>query len=331
MKAEPTELDRSAVIAALASGWGIEARSLGYVAVGFGSHHYDVMESVGQRWFATIDDMALKPWLDIVHATALDLLGRAFRTAILLAAGGLDFVAAPEPTTDGDPLVRLGPRFAVSVTRFIEGEVQDPETTRFEGARREAVFRSLGRLHATTPALPNDLPRIDRLEITSLPSLLEALELVDEPWDEGPHSERARSALRARSTAVRHRLERFHPIAAHVSSDARSFMITHGEPHPGNVIWRPDGSHVFIDWDTIALAPAERDLWMLAPTDDDLETYAAAGGHDRIRPEALALYREWWDLSEVAMAVDVLRAPHVDDANTRASLDSLMHYLRADV
>ena len=38
--------------------------------------------------------------------------------------------------------------------------------------------------------------------------------------------------------------------------------MTHGEPHAGNVM-RTDEGRLLVDWDTVALAPPERDLWML--------------------------------------------------------------------
>ena len=42
----------------------------------------------------------------------------------------------------------------------------------------------------------------------------------------------------------------------------RELVVTHGEPHAGNVMRRSDGRHLLVDWDTVAVAPPERDLWM---------------------------------------------------------------------
>ncbi len=38
--------------------------------------------------------------------------------------------------------------------------------------------------------------------------------------------------------------------------------VTRGEPHGGNIM-RVGRELLFIAWDTVALAPPERDLWML--------------------------------------------------------------------
>ena len=52
-------------------------------------------------------------------------------------------------------------------------------------------------------------------------------------------------------------------------------VVTHGEPHPGNLVMVED-SPVLVDWDTVGLAPPERDLWLVADGPDDLARYGGA-------------------------------------------------------
>jgi len=40
----------------------------------------------------------------------------------------------------------------------------------------------------------------------------------------------------------------------------------HGDCHPGNLLWTPQGPH-FVDLDDCATGPAVQDLWMLLPGD----------------------------------------------------------------
>jgi len=42
----------------------------------------------------------------------------------------------------------------------------------------------------------------------------------------------------------------------------------HGDAHPGNILWRPEGPHV-VDLDDARTGPAVQDLWMLLPGDSD--------------------------------------------------------------
>ncbi len=92
-------------------------------------------------------------------------------------------------------------------------------------------------------------------------------------------------------------------------------MITHGEPHPGNIMREHDHLRL-IDWDTVALAPPERDLWMLATPDGrELAEYVDATGK-ALDEDALGLYRLAWDLGDVAAYLDLFRSVHQHDEDT---------------
>ena len=53
MHAPPADLSISELRTALVSGWRIETSSIGYAPVGFGSHHWTVVEAQSRRWFVT--------------------------------------------------------------------------------------------------------------------------------------------------------------------------------------------------------------------------------------------------------------------------------------
>lgn len=94
--------------------------------------------------------------------------------------------------------------------------------------------------------------------------------------------------------------------------DGQRRVITHGEPHAGNVM-RVHGETYLIDWDTVALALPERDLWLLL---DHGNTEALAGYEERTghtpNPDALSLYRLRWAIEEPLGAVR-----DGDDASTQ--------------
>jgi spectinomycin phosphotransferase len=86
-------------------------------------------------------------------------------------------------------------------------------------------------------------------------------------------------------------------------------VLTHGEPHPGNIIHTATGLRL-VDWDTVALARPERDLWMLdtgAP--GGLVRYEGLTGR-RIGDTAMSFYRLAWTLSDIASMADRFRSPH---------------------
>ena len=102
-------------------------------------------------------------------------------------------------------------------------------------------------------------------------------------------------------------------------------MITHGEPHAGNVM-RTGADHVLVDWDTAALAPRERDLWMLADEPDDLAAYRDLTGAE-IDRDGVDFFRSTWDLKDVAEYLNVLRSPHEENEDTLSAFEGMTRSL----
>ena len=67
---------------------------------------------------------------------------------------------------------------------------------------------------------------------------------------------------------------------------------------------------MLIDWDTVGLAPPERDLWMVATeTGAELRRYTELTGRP-VDLAAIELYRLRWALDDLSCFVRDLRAPH---------------------
>lgn len=95
--------------------------------------------------------------------------------------------------------------------------------------------------------------------------------------------------------------------------------MTHGEPHSGNVVRHgPAAMHV-VDWDTVRVAPRERDLRdvLRGPGDPAWCAYRESAGDVEWRPEVAELFHAWWDLSEIGEYVRWFRGPHTDTADDR--------------
>lgn len=116
-------------------------------------------------------------------------------------------------------------------------------------------------------------------------------------------------------------------LAGEVASRPDRFVVTHGEPGAWNVLRTPAG-WVFVDWDFVRLAPPERDLRELAETDPAVLTAYTAATGTVIDHGALALFRMWYDLSEIAGYIGLFRGPHDDTEDTAQSWRNLQHFLR---
>ncbi|MET8655602.1 phosphotransferase family protein [Streptomyces griseus] len=324
MKDRPTDIDE-AVLAAALGAWGVEPTMLTHTPVGYGDHHWVAADAEGRRTFVTVADLAHKPHCGRDAAEAWTGLSRAMSTAATLASAlGDGALVAPQRTDGGETLLRLTDRYAVSLFRYVDaptghfGQVLDP------GARRMLVER-LAQLHAVRPPLaaPVHDPVLPGREVIAAaladPQSLRA--------DAGPYARRCQTLLTANYHALKAALDRFDSDTARIASGASASpaaatVVTHGEPHPGNVL-DPGGRTLLVDWDTVAVAPPERDLWLATSAPEDLSRYTELTGH-RPDPRLLAYYDLRWALDDIAAALDVFGAQHPDTADTRQAWDGLV-------
>jgi spectinomycin phosphotransferase len=321
VKALPDQFDSSALIGSLADGWGFDVATIEFAPVGFGSYHWVVTDVGGRRGFVTVDDLDRKPWLGDTRESAFEGLASAYGGAVALRQQGLGFVLAPIPTRGGGPLRRIGERHSVALFPFVDGRAADfgayenPED-------RAAVLTMVAQLHRATPAVDSIALRID-LDLPGRGALESALRKINVTWSGGPLSEPAWQALASRASDVADLLGLFDRLRREVATRGRDWVVTHGEPHAANVI-RTDVGRMLIDWDTVGVAPPERDLWMLVYDGAaDASPYVDATGH---QPDKVALdfFRLTWDLGDLAAYVDVLRSPHRENDDTQKAFIGLL-------
>lgn len=81
---------------------------------------------------------------------------------------------------------------------------------------------------------------------------------------------------------ARHALEMVESAFSRI--EGLRWIRTHGDCHPGNVLWTPQGPH-FVDLDDAGMAPAVQDLWMLVsgdPHERSQQLHALIGGYESI-------------------------------------------------
>ena len=313
MRALPDELEFDALLEPLRDRWGIEVAAANYAPVGGGSYHWIVADHTLGRRFVTVDDLDNKGWFGGAREAAFGGLLAAFDTASALREHGLEFVVAPLRTSEGAPLVRVSPRYTLSVFPFVDGEAG--QFGEYSASERAAVVPLVAALHQA----PVTARRLD----LALP-LRDALAGADRPWDSGPLAEQARGVLVRHTAVIENLLARYDRLGAGIAADG--WVVTHGEPHAGNLI----ESRLLVDWDTVALAPPERDLWM--PVDDDPEAasrYTRETGR-QLDPSGLDFFRLRWDLADLASFTAMLRSPHTDNADTRKACEGLAIILSRD-
>jgi spectinomycin phosphotransferase len=198
---------------------------------------------------------------------------------------------------------------------------------RYESAERAEVVKMLAELHRATPAVAS-LANSFVLDLPGRPRLEAALRDVGRTWAGGPFSEPARQALARHAADVVELLDLADRLAADLARAGDTWVVTHGEPHAGNVM-RAGESRVLVDWDTVALGPPERDLWMvLGDGTDEAMIYASATGRE-IDLTAVDFFRLAWDLEDLAGFISVLRSPHRRSADTVKAYEAVTHLTSA--
>jgi aminoglycoside phosphotransferase (APT) family kinase protein len=327
MLERPGDLPDSSLIAALSAGWGLDAVSAKYLPVGFGSHHWRVVDTRGTTWFVTVDDLTAR-MRDIEGAVddARRRLRAALVTARAVADAGASFVVAPVRRRDGEVLGALGETYAIAVYPYLEGK-QRPFGVRLSPQDRRDVMTTLAALHATAEPIRR-AALVETFEIPQRPALVSALGDLISRWDTGPYGEQTRQLLATHAGSIERLLARHDQLAANGGDQLDRMVLTHGEPHPGNLIETSQG-WVLVDWDTALLAPPERDLWSLDPTGELAEyAYTPLTGRAVQRP-MLNYYQLSWALNDIAEFVAQFHQPHREDANHRESWAALIETLQS--
>jgi spectinomycin phosphotransferase len=307
---------------ALADGWGLSAETLRYEPVGGGSYHWVVTGGPGERWFVTVDDLDGKGWLGRTRSAVFAGLRTAMDASVTLRReAGLGFVAAPVLALDGQSLRPLGDAHTVAVFPFLHGSGGEWDKP-LPAPDLDELVAMLAALHSVDPAAV----RLQRreVEVSWRDDLELALRELGRPWTGGPFTEPARELLAGAAGPVRRGLDTLDRWAG-ATAAAENLVITHGEPHPGNIIrvaadgaapgagpgaGPASGAIMLIDWDTVGLAPPERDLWMVATeAGGELRRYTELTGRP-VDPAAIEFYRLRWALDDLSCFVRDLRAPH---------------------
>ncbi|MDX6359847.1 MAG: spectinomycin phosphotransferase [Nocardioidaceae bacterium] len=297
MREPPPDLADRDLLHAVREHWDGDIAEVAHLPLGFGAHHWAAYGDAVPRLFVTLDGLA-------PHHSA-ESLEAAYVGAPTLHDQGLAFVLAPLPATGGAFTVPLRGR-ALSCTPWVSGESGGP----LDGPWTSAA---LARLHATTP--PAGLPRWRPLVESDFAEATAAL--VARAWGPGPYADTARDAVRRHLADLDRWTQRYHHLAE--VAGGRAWVATHGEPHSGNQLLASHG-RLLVDWESLRLAPAERDL----------RTLADAGVATEADPEMLELFDLEWRLDEISQYAARFAAPHPGGPDDEIAFGGLLDELERE-
>jgi spectinomycin phosphotransferase len=313
------DIDERELARALAAGWGLVPAALRYAPVGFGDHHWELTDAPGARWFVTVAALA-GGWRGAGPAEGLADLRAALSTVTALRQAGLEFAVAPVPTQAGQPLAPLGPAHAVTVYPWLDGAAGH-FGEQLPASEQLTLVTMLASLHNATTLAGAAAP-VRRPGLAGREGLAAALDDLGQPWRGGPYGEPARRLLAQHAAALDRALARFDELIGRALRTG-PLVLTHGEPHPGNIFRSRSGALHLIDWDTAGLAPPERDLWDVAPPGSAGAAHYAGLTGRPVSPVAAEAYRIRWALDDIRLAVLDFHGPHERTPDTELTWATL--------
>ncbi len=299
MREPPADVTADDVLTALRAFWELDVDAAEHLPVGFGAHHWAASSSGRRAWFVTLDGLLPRHSVESLEA--------AYAGAAALAPR-LDFVLACLPRASGDFTAPFADG-ALSVVPWLGEATEAGEDVRTTAGMLE-------RLHASSLA---DIPPWEPLlaDPTAFADGIEAS--LHQPWDTGPYGEAARQALDQQIGDIRRWAGRYGDLAAIALDHRDRWVPTHGEPDPGNQLVA-HGRRFLVDWESLKLAPRERDLWALGPGWES--SYSARADRD-----LLELFDLQWRLDEIGCFATWFSAPHSGSESDQVALQGLLDEL----
>jgi spectinomycin phosphotransferase len=207
----------------------------------------------------------------------------------LLSEQGMTQVIAPIPTNTGQLWARMD-AFAVMLFPFVAG--RDGFEVEVSDRQRIEVGLALKRLHTAhiPEAIRQRLPRESyapywRDLVRGFQARAEDTAFAE------PVAAQLAALLRAKRPIVDELILRAELFAADLRTRSLEFVVCHADIHAWNLLIDSDGSLFIVDWDTLILAPKERDLMFIG------------GGTDAVWPSARehALFYQGYGATEIDM------------------------------
>jgi spectinomycin phosphotransferase len=214
----------------------------------------------------------------------------------LLSDQGIIQVIAPIATRAGQLWTRMD-AFAVMLAPFIEG--QNGFEIEVTDHQRVELGAALKRLHtlALPPVLSQRLPREEyspywRDMVRGFQARAEDTAFAE------PVAAQLTALLRAKRMVIDRLILRAEQLASVLQPQALECVVCHADIHGGNILIDATAALYIVDWDTLILAPKERDLMFVGAGIDDVwpsareqALFYQGYGPTKIDPIALAYYR----------------------------------------
>ena len=241
--------DKTELLQQLSTAYALPLQSITFFPEGEDSYGYIVVSETGEKYFAKASTSVPNSRLRVASVLRhrYNILG----------------VVAPLETQKGALSVPWQ-GFRVSLFPFIEGKSRW-DLWKVGQDFTDTELSQTGELLAAIHGCPDTIISNDlTVAKYDLPLRHELHTVLEAPAKEIPpqnqYQKRLLDALTRHQSVVLETLDRYDSLGLSAEALQTPFVITHGDPTPGNLILDTENRLLLIDWDGVCLGPPEKDL-----------------------------------------------------------------------
>lgn len=241
--------DKTELLQNLSTAYNLPLQSITFFPEGEDSYGYITVSETGEKYFT--------------KASTSVPSSRLQAASLLRHRCNISGVVAPLETQKGDLSVPWQ-HFQVSLFPFIEGKSRwdlwkgGKDFTNTHLSETGSLLATIHNCQDTIVSNHLTVAKYDLLACRELNTVLEAPTRKGQPQNQ--YQKQLLDALTAHRSEILQAIERYDSLGRSAETLQTPFVITHGDPTPGNLILDTENRLHLIDWDGVCLGPPEKDL-----------------------------------------------------------------------
>ena len=311
--------DKTELLQHLRASYALPLCAITFLPEGEDSYGYVVVSETGEKYFAKASTSVADTCLRVV--------------SLLRHRCDISGVVAPLETRDG-ALSIPWQDFQVSLFPFIEGKSRWDLWKVGEDFRDIELSQTgalLATIHGCRDTIASDNLRVAKYDLPFRHELHTVLETaVKKIPAQNQYQKQLLEALATHRSSILETMDRYDEFGRSAAASQTSFVITHGDPTPGNLILDTENRLHLIDWDGVCLGPPEKDLVSFTGERFEvvLERYLVERECDvSLYADILGFYIYEWTLNEIRDYSTKILFKNKDTQQNQYDWESLQDYL----
>ena len=320
MKVDNT-FDKTELLQNLSTAYALPLQSIAFLPEGEDSYGYIAVSETGEKYFA--------------KASTAVPNSRLQAASLLQHQCNISGVVAPMETQGGKLSVPWQD-FRVALFPFIEGKSRwdlwkaGKDFTDTELSQAGAL---LATIHECTDTIASNKLTVATYNLPERHELHTVLEAQEQIPPRNQYQQQLLEAIAQHRSKILQTVERYDNLGRSATALQTPFVITHGDPTPGNLILDTENRLHIIDWDGICFGPPEKDLVSFTGERFEvvLESYLAERQNRvTLHADIFGFYIYEWTINEIRDYGTKILFKNKDAQQNEYDWESLQDYLPPD-